>query len=191
MTENLNDNQIAEKILSSKKHLFEELVDRYKNKVMSVVCRFIGNREEAEDAAQEAFIKAFKYLKSFNLKGKFSSWIFKIATNCAYDRLSKIRKHRFESLDEVREDKKLREIEDNKPTPEESLLDKEKGIRLQQALEKLPDHFREVLILRFMQDLSYNEISEITETPLASVKVNIHRGKARLLKIYKEMESIE
>ncbi len=186
-----NDNRIVAKILSSKKHMFETLVERYKNGIMTLLYRFLGNREEAEDAAQDTFVRAFKYLKSYDSNAKFSSWLFKIATNCAYKQLSKIRKRSFESLDDVQVGSKVKEPEDISSFPEKVVVDGERAVILQEALAKLPDHYREVLILRFMQDLSYNEISEIMEIPISSVKVNLHRAKARLMKIYKEMESVE
>lgn len=186
-----NDNRIVEKILSSKKHLFESLVERYKNGVMNLLYRFLGNREEAEDAAQDTFIRAFRYLKSYDTKAKFSNWLFKIATNCAYRQLSKIRKQNFESLDDIHTGTRLEEPCDTDSSPEKAVEDVERAGMLQQALEKLPDHYREILILRFMQDLSYNEISEIMEIPVSSVKVNLHRAKARLMNAYKEMESVE
>lgn len=186
-----NDNRIVEKILSSKKHMFETLVERYKNGIMTLLYRFLGNREEAEDAAQDTFVRAFKYLKSYDSKAKFSSWLFKIATNCAYQQLSKIRKRAFESLDDAKVGSKVAEPEDTASSPEKVVVDGEKAGMLQQALIKLPDHYREVLILRFMQDLSYNEIAEIMDIPVSSMKVNLHRAKARLMNVYKELESVE
>ena len=180
--------QLVAQVLSSKKHLFERIVERFQGPVMSLIYRFTGDRARSQDAAQETFIKAFKYLKSYDPSRKFTTWILKIANNCAYDHLKKSRRREFFAPGPGDENHQ-RQVADTAPGPEENVLAIEEKSILQQALERLPDHFREVMILRFVRELSYNDIADTLEIPLSSVKVNIHRARARLVKIYKEMEN--
>jgi RNA polymerase sigma-70 factor (ECF subfamily) len=189
MASNEDDIKTIKLIHSSKKHLFANLVDNYKGAVMSVIYRFTGDRNESEDVAQETFVKAFKYLGSFDTNKTFSTWLLKIATNCSYDHISKMRKRAFESIDQKNEDQKEFEVKSDETTPEEKMIAFDENIQLQSALMKLPDQYREILVLRYVQELSYNEIADVMEIPMSSVKVNIHRAKTRLANVYKEMDT--
>lgn len=163
---------------------FAEIVSLYKDKLYHLACRMTGNRQEAEDVVQDTFLRVFKNLDSFDENQKFSTWIYRIATNQCIDRLRKKRK--VYSLDAETSDHEgidgyaMLPCDDR--TPESELLLSETQRLIQQAMETLPPKYKSVMILRYMQDLSLQEISEVLDMPVTTVKTRVHRGREFLRK---------
>lgn len=169
-----SDYELIQLIVGGDKQLFSELVSRYKNLVYSVVLRMINDREEANDLAQDVFIKLYKNLDKYYPDYKFSTWVIRITTNHVIDYR---RKNRAETVS-------MEELEYDAPTtetPEKLLVDKERSEIISTAINDLPDMYKIPIVLYHQQGLSYQEISEIIEEPLSKVKNRIFRGR-RLLK---------
>ncbi|MDP4086115.1 MAG: RNA polymerase sigma factor SigW [Bacillota bacterium] len=163
---------------------FGEVVEIYKNKVYLLCYRMLGNSHEAEDIAQEAFIRAFVNIKSYKQEFKFSTWLFRIATNLCIDRLRK-KKPDFYLDAEVEGTEGLTmysQVPSNTQLPENELESLELQDTVQKGILNLPEKYRTVIILKYIEDLSLNEISEILDMPLGTVKTRIHRGREALRK---------
>ncbi|WP_413304590.1 RNA polymerase sigma factor SigW [Bacillus sp. 1P10SD] len=161
---------------------FGEIVEIYKNSVYQLCFRMLGNRHEAEDVAQEAFIRAYVNIKSFNQDLKFSTWLFRIATNLCIDRMRKKKPDYY--LDaEVAGTEGLTmyaQVPSNTPLPENEVESLELHETVQQEILKLPEKYRSAIVLKYIEELSLNEISEILDLPLGTVKTRIHRGREAL-----------
>jgi len=149
--------------------------------------RMLGQEEDAEDAAQDAFIRAFQSLESCDPNRPFLRWIYRIAYNLCVDRYRR-RRHVTISLDEpVGEEEFRRELVDERPGPEERLEMKEEQTRLTELLSALPPRYRAVVVLRHQDDLSYEEIADILNLPLGTVKARMHRAHNLLRKMMKRV----
>ncbi len=164
------------------------LLRKYQRSVYSICLRMVRNREEAEDLAQDAFVKVFAMLDRYNPSYAFSSWLFKITSNLCIDSL---RKRRIEGvpMDEpMRSDKGdyTRQFESGEDDPETAALKKERSGHLSRAIERLPPHYRLMVILRHQEGLSYEEIAATVGVPLGTVKARIHRARQMLRKHLEE-----
>jgi RNA polymerase sigma-70 factor (ECF subfamily) len=167
---------------------FAEIVMRYQKKIMKLGFRMLNQRQEAEDVAQETFLKVFNNLQRYDVKQKFSTWIYRIATNLCIDRLRRRREQI--SLDssnvsqtgEYDNQELQAKITNRWQNPENQLILAELQDHVQKAVQELPDKYRLAIVLRYMQELSLQEISDILEIPVATVKTRIHRGREVLRK---------
>jgi len=175
----LLDTRLVKLARKGDQHAFAEIVSLYKDKLYQLAYRMTGNRQEAEDVVQETFLRVYKNLDQFDDKQKFSTWIYRIATNQCIDRLRKKRK--VYSLDAESSEHEGLDGYDMMPsdnrTPESELLLSETQILVQKALETLPPKYKSVMILRYMQDLSLQEIAEVLDMPVTTVKTRVHRGR--------------
>jgi RNA polymerase sigma-70 factor, ECF subfamily len=183
---------IKQKIKQVKKgdqSAFEEIVNFYQNKVFQVCYRMLGNLHEAEDIAQEAFVRAYTNIHSFDEKRKFSTWIYRIATNLSIDRIRKKKPDYF--LDaEVQGTEGLTmysQLSTDQPLPEEEVESLELQSYIQKQIQSLPEKYRSVITLRYVEDLSLQEISEILDMPMGTVKTRIHRGREALRKKLRDL----
>ncbi|MEH7250787.1 RNA polymerase sigma factor SigW [Neobacillus niacini] len=169
-------------VIKGDQDAFAEIVEIYSNSIYQLGYRMLGNRHEAEDIAQEAFIRAYVNIKSFNQDLKFSTWLFRIATNLCIDRIRKKKPDYY--LDaEVSGTEGLTmysQLSSNSPLPETELESLELQDTVQKEILKLPEKYRSVIVLKYMEELSLNEISEILDMPLGTVKTRIHRGREAL-----------
>ncbi|MBM4765408.1 RNA polymerase sigma factor SigW [Bacillus sp. B15-48] len=169
-------------VVKGDRNAFAEIVELYKDKVFQLCYRMLGNRHDAEDIAQEAFIRAYVNIQSFNQTKKFSSWIYRIATNLCIDRIRKKKPDYF--LDaEVPGTEGLTmysQVSSQQALPEDQLESMELQETVQREITKLPEKYRTVIVLKYMEELSLNEISEILDLPLGTVKTRIHRGREAL-----------
>lgn len=158
---------------------FEQLVELYKEKIYYLAFRMLGNRQEAEDIIQETFIRVYKNLHKYDQTQKFSTWIYRIATNLCIDRLRK-RKASY-SLDAEMSDGDgldgYDRIESQEITPEKQLLITETQTQIRDAIDKLPEKYKSVVVLRYLHDMSLQEISDILHMPITTIKTRIHRGR--------------
>jgi len=165
---------------------FERLIEKYQVVAFNIAFRMIGNKEDASDMAQEALIKVFKSLKNFRGDSSFSTWFYRIVTNKCIDGIRKMQKVKTVSLDKEFESENGNysiEIADNKYLPDKLYEVKEKKELVQTALKRVPEKYRNVLVLRDIQSFTYEEISEITNMPLGTVKSRISRGRLLLKEI--------
>ncbi len=173
------DQELIAECLSGQTHAFGDLVARYQNRLFNTLVGVLGSVEDAHDVAQEAFVNAFQKLDTFRGHSAFYSWLFRIALNSA---VSQKRKQRaVVSIDAAREQSGDEPI-DRHPAarPEHALETNERQIAVRAALAELAEEFRTALILKEMEDLSYEEISEIVGCPIGTVRSRIHRARAEL-----------
>ncbi|TMU83792.1 RNA polymerase sigma factor SigW [Bacillus sp. BHET2] len=177
-------NKRIKQVLKGDQNAFAELVELYKDKVFQICYRMLGNRHEAEDIAQEAFIRAFVNIETFNQKRKFSTWLFRIATNLCIDRIRKKKPDYF--LDaEVAGTEGLTmysQVAADVQLPEDEVENMELQETIQIEISKLPEKYRSVIVLKYIEELPLQEISEILDLPLGTVKTRVHRGREALRK---------
>jgi len=166
---------------------YEILVKRYKDPLMNFIYRFLGDRDACTDVVQETMIKFYLNKDSYRSFAKFSTWIYTIAANLAKNELKRRKRRTIYSIDNSDDEKSL-QIEDKMFLQPDKATDGEiKNEIIQKALLKVKPVYREVVILRDIQDLSYEEISEITGLPIGTVKSKINRGRAQLQKLLKNI----
>ena len=170
------DHELVLACVEGDKASFGELATRYKNLIYSVVLRMVSDKEEANDLAQEVFIKIYRNLERYQPEYKFSTWTIRIATNHVIDYRRK-KKADAVNIDDVA----VGLYADGGASPEDIYIAEEQSRMLRNLVASLPDIYRVPIILYHEQGLSYQEISEITEEPLSKVKNRIFRGR-RLLK---------
>ena len=160
---------------------FNSLVLRHQNAAYGLALRFLSSREAAEDATQEAFIRAYRAIGTFRGE-RFRSWLFSIVANACRDELRRRRRRPQRSLDEAREQPDRADLDptDTDPTPEAQALSGELREALERSLMQLPEDWRLVVVLSDVQGLSYEEIAESTGVPLGTVKSRLSRARARL-----------
>ncbi|HKR22470.1 MAG TPA: sigma-70 family RNA polymerase sigma factor [Pyrinomonadaceae bacterium] len=156
---------------------FEELVRRYQRPISAYVYRMVGNYESALDLTQEIFIKVYNSLNRYRSEFKFSTWIYKIAHNAAVDHLRRTAT-REQSLVVGSEGEQFDlPIESGRLSPEQESEQRERRVEIETVVRALPANYRELIILRHSQDLSYEEIVEVTGLPLGTVKNRLFRAR--------------
>ena len=169
--------------LSGQVQAYAALVERHQNMVFNVLYRFLGNREASQDISQEAFITAYQKLHMFNGSSKFSTWLCQIALNKARDML---RSQGVERLCDDLEDHKDGIAAPDRETPHRQVEMSQESTRLQQALNQLPAHYREVLVLKHLEGYSNDEIAGMLDTTVENVKVRTFRARQLFKEIYEE-----
>jgi RNA polymerase sigma-70 factor (ECF subfamily) len=165
---------------------FDKLVLKHKDRLFNLVYWFLGDYHEADDCAQEIFIKVFKSIKKFRFESAFSTWIYRIAVNTCKNRI-KSSAHRWkkktvslETSNGSKNGNPISEIVNGSPTPVMALEKKERMMRIQKAINSLPEEQNQVVLLRDIQGLSYQDISDITGLNLGTVKSRLARGRLEL-----------
>ncbi len=166
---------------------FEILVQRYKNPLTNYVFRFLGDYEACVDVVQETFIKVFRYKDSYSSIAKFSTWIYTIAGNLARTEYQRKKRKKFFSINSYGENNENYEIPDESFRPDVATDSGIKDEIIQKALMKVSDSYRDVVILRDVQGLSYEEIAEIKGLEVGTVKSRINRGRGQLKKLLKDI----
>ena len=156
------------------------LVQRYKDELTNFAGRFLGDTDEAEDVVQETFVRVWRSRDSYTPAARFSTWVYTIASNLAKTRLRRWSLRRFVRLGEKHNDGQVFDLPDESAGPDAAADDVFREERIQQALKSLPVKFREVVVLRDIQQLSYEEIVAITGSGMGTVKSRINRARAAL-----------
>ncbi|TKC14963.1 RNA polymerase sigma factor SigW [Robertmurraya kyonggiensis] len=169
-------------VLKGDQNAYAEIVELYKDKVYQLCYRMLGNRHEAEDMAQEAFIRAYVNIASFNIELKFSTWLYRIATNLCIDRIRKKKPDYYLDAEVSGTDglTMYSQIPSDTRLPEDEVENMELQDIIQREISNLPEKYRSVIVLKYIEELSLNEISEILDMPLGTVKTRIHRGREAL-----------
>ena len=162
---------------------FSQLVERHQKQVYNLAFRFTGNSEDAADLAQEAFIKAYRGLKTFREEAAFKTWIYHITSNVCKDFLRKTKSVTLVSIEapiQTEEGELEKQIADDSKSPEEIYEGKELAILMQKLIDSLPIDYREVILLREFQQLSYEEIAQVLDCSLGTVKSRLNRARRSL-----------
>ncbi len=165
---------------------FEEVVVLYRDKVFGLVLRMVGNREEADDLAQEVFITVLKSIHTFRGDSRFSTWLYRIASNHTKNRMKYLHRRAYKAtgeLDEAAENAMTRgdaQAKGREQTPETHMAGRQIDRVVQDAIAQLDEDHREIIVLRDMEELSYEEIVEITGLAEGTVKSRLHRARTAL-----------
>ncbi|MAT39170.1 MAG: RNA polymerase subunit sigma-24 [Ectothiorhodospiraceae bacterium] len=178
------DRKFIAAALAGDQEAYSQIVKKYRNSIYHLIVRMIGYNHEAEDLTQEAFIKAFNSLASFNDEYAFSTWLYKIATNNCIDHLRKKKLQTFSINKPINtlEGETTFEIPDTSYEPDKDIVQSQQSSTIQDAIEKLPDKYRRVIIMRHQEEKSYEEIAEELDLPLGTVKAHIFRAREMLYK---------
>jgi RNA polymerase sigma-70 factor (ECF subfamily) len=177
-----NDNELVALVLEGRTELFGELVGRYQQRLYRYLTRYTSDAEEAKDITQEVFLKVYGALDSFDPRYRFSTWLFRIAANAAIDSLRRKRLKQV-PLDQgpgEEGDSNPLDPADSRPDPLEALSRHRLRQLVDEAIERLPDDYRELLGLRHYGELPYEEIAEIKKMPLGTVKNKLFRARQAL-----------
>jgi RNA polymerase sigma-70 factor (ECF subfamily) len=181
------EKDLIDRILAGETDLFHQLVRPYEKLVYVTAFTMLRNEAEAEDAAQEVMINAFRHLKSFRGDAKFSTWLVTIAMNEARQRLRRAKAAPQDSLDEQTEEREgdftPAALTDWREIPSEALEKKEMRQKLREAVEQLPPIYREVLVLRDLEELNQEETAAALGINVTLVKVRLHRARMMLQKL--------
>ena len=185
-TSPVSDHELVTRAQTGSEKAYRELLGRYQRPVFSIIYRMIRDREQAEDLAQETFVRVFNNIDRYDPRFKFSSWIFKIATNLTIDHIRR-KELNTVSIDGSRNAVTAEQIEATSITiasddenPEELLEAKELGEEIEGAIGKLRPEYKAAILLRHVEGREYQEIAEILSLPLGTVKTYIHRGRNEL-----------
>ena len=178
----LSDEDLMEDFQSGNEQAFNLLVKRYEDRLHNFLYRYTHNHQDCEDLVQETFFRVFRSRQSYERIAKFSTWMYTIAINLAKSLYKKKKRMTTVTIHKDPDDSEDRpmKLEDDKILPDDSLYEKMCIDELEKALMKLSEDFREVVVLRDIQQLSYEEISEIADLPMGTVKSRINRGRAQL-----------
>jgi len=174
------DHELTLAVANGETAAFDVLLERYKNLVYSVVLRMVNCREDANDQAQEVFIKIYKNIEKYSPEFKFSTWVIRIATNHVID--FRRRNKLAGQIDELDTAMDSGAVTATAPSPEDAYIAKEQSEMLHTAIENLPDMYKIPIVLYHNQGLSYQEIADIVDEPMSKVKNRIFRAR----KILKE-----
>lgn len=157
-----SDNDLIRRTLGGERNAFQALYERYKDKVFATVFRIVGNREEAVDVTQDVFVKVYRDLNSFKFESKFSTWLYRIAVNFSINKVHEAERHGRIHHQIALETESARTERD---IPRE---------KIQASIARLNPKLRTVIVLRYLQDLSYDEIAEVLDISVGTVKSRLH-----------------
>ena len=181
MTTN-DDQKLIESITNGDTKAYTQLVNRYKDLVFTLALRMLKHREEAEEVAQDTFIKVFKSLDKFKGDSKFSTWIYKVTYNTCLDRIKKNKKH----LQDVAIDEFTFNKLDTIDNALENIIKEEKSVLIKECINKLPEDSSALLTLFYFEELSLDEISKIINIEANTVKVKLFRARKKLAVILEQ-----
>jgi len=183
----LDDGVLVSEYLLGQTRAFDALVDRYQGRLLNFIYRTVGDRERAEDLVQEVFIRVHRHLARFDRSKKFSTWIYTIASNLAKNELRNRSRNPivlFQTMTSGWEDEERPlEFEDTQSRPDDLFRKRHVRTLVEQTVAQLPQHHREVFVLRELEGRSYEEIAEITHCNLGTVKSRLNRARSSFAEI--------
>jgi RNA polymerase sigma-70 factor (ECF subfamily) len=182
----LTDIELIAGAVKGREDGFEELVRRYQRPIVGYVFRMLGDYESSLDVTQEVFIKVYNSLARYSSEYKFSTWLYRIAHNAAIDHMRR-NSVNSQSLETESEDGAYQlQLESSGPTPEQDHQRSEWRAEIDTVIKRLPGPYRELIVLRHSQDMSYDEIAEVTGLPLGTVKNRLFRAREMMREIFVE-----
>jgi len=187
----LDDSSLVSRYLDGERFAFQELVERYQERLLNFIYRTIGDRDRAEDLVQETFVRVYRHLHRFDQTKKFSTWAYTIASNLAKNELRNRSRTPLVLFQAMRKswdaDHRPLEFEDSTYSPDDLFRKRNLRATVEAAVAELPEHHRVVFVLREMEGKTYEEISEITGVTLGTVKSRLNRARNRFAQIIAPM----
>lgn len=184
----LEDDALVKKAKGGDEKAYKKLVDKYERALYFHILKMVKDREQVEDLVQEAFVKAFDNLNTYSNSYAFSTWLYRIATNNTIDYLRK-KKLKTLSIDKpmkTKDGEMEMQLPDESASTDRDIIKKQRQQIVQDAIDDLPEKYRKVIELRHMEEKSYQEISEVLDKPLGTVKAHIFRARELLYKALKD-----
>ena len=178
----LSDKELLFALIDGDKESFTILVDRYKNRLINFVYRFVKDYDISEDIVQETFLRVYRKRREYKAIANFSTWIFTIAANLAKSELRRRKRWRFFSINTDNEDEKNIELPSTGLEPDRATISRMIDENIQEALDSLQEKYKESLILRDVEGMSYLEIAEIVGVPVGTVKSRVNRARLKMQK---------
>jgi len=182
------DSRLIQSALKGNSAAYKRLMKKYHDAIYNFIYRMVHDKQQVEDLTQEAFIKAFQSLASFNEEYAFSTWLYKIATNNCIDYIRK-RKLQTYSIDkpiEAKDSDYAFELPDDSYEADKEVISNQRAKMLSEAITKLPEKYRKVIQLRHVEEKSYEEIAVMLKLPIGTVKAHIFRARELLYKSLKD-----
>jgi RNA polymerase sigma-70 factor (ECF subfamily) len=187
----LEDGDVVAAFLGGEERAFQELVSRYQTRLLNFIYRTIGDREKAEDLVQEVFIRVYRHIGRFDRSKKFSTWIYTIASNLAKNELRNRSRNPLVLFQTIKknwqEDDRPLQFEDTTSRPDDLYRKRHLRELVEESVAQLPQHHREVFVLRELEGKSYEEIAEITDCNLGTVKSRLNRARTSFAEIIEPM----
>lgn len=174
------DEELILQFQQGNENAFVELVDRYKNKLINFTFNYLGDRDLAEDIVQETMLKLYEKRHYYKPIAKFSTWIYTIARNQANTELRKRKRRKISFLSQMTKNGKDFDLDSKAPDLIDEFHNTYLAKRINKAIQLLPEHFREVIVLRDIQGLSYEDIGSVMDAPLGTIKSRINRARIQL-----------
>ncbi len=175
------DSEVVSAFLNGEERAFSELVERYQTRLLNFIYRTIGDREKAEDLVQEVFIRVYRHLHRFDRSKKFSTWVYTIASNLAKNELRNRSRNPLVLFQTItknwQDEERPLQFEDIGNRPDDLFTKRDIREKVEEAVGQLPEHHRNVFVLRELEGKSYEEIAEITHTNLGTVKSRLNRAR--------------
>lgn len=187
----LQSEELMVRIADGDEYAFEILINRHQTSVLNLIYRFIGDRTQAKDLAQEVFIRVWQAAKTYKPEAKFTTWLYRITANLCLNELKSFRRRKLFQFLQFGEDQEntIEEVlVDASPSPEDLLLSREQSLRISDALQSLPDNQRMALVLKRYDDLSHQEIAQIIGCSVSAVESLLVRAKRTLQEKLKNYE---
>lgn len=183
-----SNSDLIKKAIDGDEAAYKKLMENYRGAIYNLLYKMVRNREETEDLVQEAFMKAFRALPSFNEEYAFSTWLYKIAINNCIDhmRKKKLKTYSINKPVRAKDGEVDREFPDTSMSPDKKILSDERSNIIGIAIDELPENYRTAILLRHKEERSYEEIAQILDIPLGTVKARIFRAREMLKKKLKD-----
>ncbi|MGZ3558521.1 MAG: RNA polymerase sigma factor [Thermodesulfobacteriota bacterium] len=191
MSKDFPSEELMAKIAKGDEDAFEILVNRHQTSILNLVYRFVGDRTQAKDLAQEVFVRVWQSAKTYEPKAKFTTWIYRITTNLCFNELKSSRRRKWFSFNRSDEDGEHtfeETLSDSAPSAEDLLLEKERSRQISDALQSLSENQRMAMVLKRYDDLSYQEIGQIIGCSVSAVESLLVRAKRALQEKLKNYE---
>jgi len=185
----VRDYHLIEKAKKGDEHAFAELLGYYKESLLHLLLKMVKSKEDAEDLMIETFEKAFRKIRSYKSDFAFSTWLFRIATNHGIDYIRSVQQNKYDNvyIDKVykydNDFQKSVIIKEDSLNPEEKIVNSQEKNIIKEVVQKLPPDYRRIVVLRYFEDYSYNEISEKLNLPIGTVKARLFRSRELLQSI--------
>ncbi|HEX6982221.1 MAG TPA: sigma-70 family RNA polymerase sigma factor [Balneolaceae bacterium] len=188
----LEDDKLVEQAIGGNESAYKKLTDKYRKALHFHIMKMVKNQEQIEDLVQETFVKAFENLNTYNTNYAFSTWIYRIATNHTIDYLRK-KKLQTLSIDEpvkTKSGEMEMQLQDESAGTDRNIIRKQRQAMVRSAIDDLPEKYRRVIEMRHMEEKTYQEIAELLELPLGTVKAHIFRARELLYKALKDKREV-
>ena len=186
----VTDEELISRFQNDDLAAYDVIIMRYKDQLLNFAYRFLGNVEESEDIVQETFLRLWRNRHAYRQIAKFSTWIYTIAGNLAKTELRKRKRRKVISISDMGFEDKEYEIEDELANTDRAVNSEFTDKIIQNAINELPPRFKEVIILRDIQELSYEDIGSILQIPLGTVKSRVNRARLKLQGKLKDLKSL-